>query len=403
VATLNFGATDRKVFTPVSSALGALSAGAGTIIVLIRKTAQASADFCGLTDSTAANYYHALSQTGTDFLIDDENHTGPTSATAATDDTTNWWWYAGDWASGAASLERFHWRNQTSGGSWTHANSTGNNGGTFTGPGTSGWMRIGYIGDNSGAGKDIALVAVWAGTRFSDTDYASWSKTSDLYSHPLGAPTFLCEVNATTLVDLIGGSTYSSANSTGTTLTGADPPSFTFDGVGSAPSIMPVSFQPVLFPLAPSVSGFGPLILPQQVGIDLGATATPVTGSDSGAGTDTGTVSATVPGSDSGAGTDSGTVSATASGSETGSGTDAGAVAASVGDSETGSGTDTGSGTATASSNDSATATETGTVSATLSDSDSGAGTDVQVSIVSPVSGTDTSTGTDPAVPQGLP
>lgn len=235
MATVHFGGTDRKVFTPISSALGALPNGPGTMVVLLKKTVLGNQDYVGLTDSGLTTWYHGLTQDTSDFLYDDDSALVVATA-AATDDTTNWWLYAVDWPSGTAQVERFHWRNQTSAGAWTHSNSTGNNTGQRAGPGTGGWLRLGYFGDEATGAKDYAVCAIWAGTRFTDSDYGSWTKTSDLYNHPLGPPTFLCELTAATLVDLIGGSTYSSANSSGTTLTGADPANWTMDGVGSGGS-----------------------------------------------------------------------------------------------------------------------------------------------------------------------
>jgi hypothetical protein len=232
VATLNFATTDRKVFTPVSSALGALSNGVGTIIALIHMTTTGGADMVGLTDAGPSNYYHDLQWGGDSKLHDDDNHTPGLGSTATfTQDTTNWWWIALDWPSTAAAY-RFHWRNHTAGGSWTHDPSNVSGAAAFAGPGT-GWVRIGAAGDNSAGARDMALAAIWAGTRFVDADYGIWTKTSDLYNHAKGPPTFLCELNATTLVDLIAGSTYSSGNSSGTGLTGGNPPTWTFDGLGA--------------------------------------------------------------------------------------------------------------------------------------------------------------------------
>jgi hypothetical protein len=232
MATLNFQGTDRKVFTPISSALGALSNGPGTIIALIRTTTTGGADYLGVLNSTGSNFYHDVQWTGANKLTDDENHVGPVSTTTFAKDTTNWWWVAVDWAS-TAVVDRFHIRNHTSGGSWSHDPSTVAGPAAFAGPGTPGWLRIGSSGDNTVGARDIAVGAIWAGARFADSDYGTWTKTSDLYNHARGAPSFLCELNAATPVDLIAGSTYSSGNSSGTGLTGADPPTWTFDGLGA--------------------------------------------------------------------------------------------------------------------------------------------------------------------------
>jgi hypothetical protein len=239
VATLHFANTDRKVFTPISSALANLPNGAGTYVVLSKLGGATGADLTGLTASSATDWYHTLGPYGTTpfALWDDDGSSSPHAVTGQTD-TTNWKLYAVDWPAGGASTERFHFRNQTTLSAWTHETSSPNNAGNRAGPGTGGWFTLGYAGDIQGV-KDIAVVAAWAGTRFSDSDYGLWSKTSDLYNHPLGPPTFLCELTATTPVDLIGGSTYASGSSSGTALTGGDPVNWTFDGRGNAAPYIP--------------------------------------------------------------------------------------------------------------------------------------------------------------------
>jgi hypothetical protein len=234
VATLTFGATDRKIFNPISSALANLPNGAGTMIVLVKKTVLGATDYCGLLLGASSDWYHTLAHQAGDNLWDDDGLAGVAASAAATDDTTNWWFYAVDWPA-SAGTERWHWRNQTTLGSWTHSSSAGNDGGLRAGPTTAaGWFHIGYSGDGSTATKLQAVCAVWAGTRFADADYGSWSKTSDLYNHALGHPTLLVELNTATPSDISGTSTYSSANSTGTSLTGGDPDNWTFDGVGDS-------------------------------------------------------------------------------------------------------------------------------------------------------------------------
>lgn len=252
MATLHFTGSDVKVFTPISSALANLPNGPGTLIALVRNTAvgATSDDVCGLLDSGGGNWYHSLllgsGFTASNALTDDDGLVG-VNAGVTTSTGSDWFFYAIDWGTGTAT-ESGHSRDLTTGGSWTHANSAANNGGLRAGPGTSGWFRIGYTGDGTIDGLDIGVIAVWAGTRFSTSDYGTWTKTSDLYNHALGHPTFLCECNASTLVDLIAGSTYSSANSSGTALTGADPTGWTFDGTGTvtetpAPNLVMAPYQ----------------------------------------------------------------------------------------------------------------------------------------------------------------
>lgn len=245
MATVHFDAvtTDFKVFTPVSSALGALSNGPGTMIVLVKQTTTGLQDFCGLVDSGDTLFYHSLISNTGPSLFDDDGAGSVGAAGTWTQDTTNWYLLAVDWTAGTPSNFRF--RSQTALGSWTSSASAGNGPANKAGPGTGGWFRIGYIGDSAAGAKDQAVVAVW-NTRFSTGDYSTaWNKTSDLWNHPLGRPIFLSELNSGTPVDLVGGSTYSSGNSSGTALTGADPDNWTFDGLGS--TSVPRTFNPIPF------------------------------------------------------------------------------------------------------------------------------------------------------------
>jgi hypothetical protein len=243
VATLHFSGTDVKVFTPISSALANLPNGAGTIVVLVRQTT-AAGDMAGLLDSTGSTWYHALGvhNAGNGNKLWDDDNTTILGITSQNTSLTDWKLFALDWGA-VAGVESFHFRDQTTLGSWTHENSSVNNS-VVAGPGTSGWFRIGYFLDIPIGAMDMAVVAVWAGTRFASGDYGSWTKTSDLYNHAKGPPTFLCELTATSPTDLIGGSTYSSGNSSGTALTGPNPDNWTFDGIGTTTVATPAALDP---------------------------------------------------------------------------------------------------------------------------------------------------------------
>ena len=237
MATLNFSnASDLKVFTPISSALSNLPNGAGTIIALVRKTFTSSGqDVAGLQNSAATAWYHGLQHGNDQSLADDDGITSTfTGASFTINNTTDWMWIACDWPAGATgTTERYHYFNHTAGGSWSHQNSSSNNGGNRAGPGTSGWLRIGNFGDQANGCMDCALIAIWAGVRFADANYSDWTKTSQLYNHSAGTPTTLIEMISTSPTDIgANPSTYSSSNSSGTALTGSNPPNFTFDGTG---------------------------------------------------------------------------------------------------------------------------------------------------------------------------
>lgn len=251
MSTLVLTTTDRKLFSGLSALLRDMpqSSGGGTIMGLYKKSTLGPFDMCGLKDSTGsgADWFHGLCQNGTDFYFDDDGQVGAAAAAADTDDTTNWHFAAVDWPGGSNVIERYHWRNQTTLGGWTHSNSPAN-GSARAGPSAAaGRFFIGYIGDGSASTKAQAIVAVWPNTRFSDADYGTWTKTSDLYNHPLGPPEFLSELTSLTPTDIgAGGAVYDSANSVGGTLTGADPDNWTMDGRGAAVVVpMSYAYQPM--------------------------------------------------------------------------------------------------------------------------------------------------------------
>jgi hypothetical protein len=279
MTTLHFAGSDYKIFTPIPSAMREFSNGTpSTMIVLMKKTVTGGTDYCGVTGAsgTGGPWYHTLSNDTTTPNLYDDDGVGTSSATASsfTDDTINWYLVGGDADGASGSAGNFHQRNQSSLGAWV--NTVGSAHGSLNGSaGASAWLHIGHVGDESGGQKDIAVVAIWAGIRFANSDYGLWTKTSDLWNHPQGHPTFLCECTATTLVDLAGGSTYSAANSSGTALTGADPANWTMDGIGSASIAFPSIPQPLLMKLGlymggPPISAqllpnFEPVVLDQNV------------------------------------------------------------------------------------------------------------------------------------------
>ena len=150
---------------------------------------------------------------------------------------------AGDWhiscIDWAATTARSHNKDWTTGGAWSHAN-TGSLAGFKAGPGTGGWFNIGLIGDNDSVGQAYGVIGVWSGVQLGDTvvqELGANARTSDWWNCSSGQPDLLIECNVAmgSLVDIgANPSTYSSANSSGMTLTGGDPPGWTFDGQGGA-------------------------------------------------------------------------------------------------------------------------------------------------------------------------
>jgi hypothetical protein len=91
MATISFTSTDRKLFSGLSANLRNLMNGAGTVVVLYKKSVLGQSDFYALKDvtGTGANWYHSLSQNVTDNIYDDDGVALSTATAADTDDTTN--------------------------------------------------------------------------------------------------------------------------------------------------------------------------------------------------------------------------------------------------------------------------------------------------------------------------
>jgi len=239
MSVLVFDDVDNEVrFSPLSSALGSLMNGAGTIVLLARLGGRGG--LFSVEDSGHVNINPGFSIDGSNKLNEDDNAALSTATTAVGTSTAgagNYRVVALDWASGAASLSRFHWSTVLSGAqTFTHDPAAANNGGTHAGPGTSGHLRIGTGTTEGTFLGEIALAAAWT-QRFADGDYAALltnDRTSDWWNHPVGQPITLIELNTLTPVDI--GSAPSTLNTVvGGTLTGADPSPWTFDGRGAVP------------------------------------------------------------------------------------------------------------------------------------------------------------------------
>ena len=241
MATLNFdGTNDRININPLSTSLNNIPNGTATIALLLRVVNYVNAGMpYGLRGGNlSGDYYHGINL-ASDQVIHDDDGTGLVSWTVPPmpfgAGGNNFWIFVWDW-SGAAATERVHFSSVISAAeSWTHDNSDNSGASARAGPGTgTGYFHIGnYDGDPFEG--DIALIAVWAGTRFSDSDAeALWvnKKTSDWYNHSAGTPDTLIELTTTTPVD-IGADPVSTITLSGPTLTGADPTGWDFDGQGA--------------------------------------------------------------------------------------------------------------------------------------------------------------------------
>lgn len=226
-------------FTPIHATLNNLPNGAGTIAALVKSTASSGAstfDIAGLHPASPfTNFYHVLFA-----KIDDSNpfsHLLDDAGLAVSQESPEWTgahgkWYvmAVTWAAGTVT-ERFHRIDADLGGSWTHANAGGTNGGNRAGPGTTGHWLIGYNGEQSGV-CDIALVAAWVGIALTDaqcTELYNQKRTSDWFNNSAGPPNLLVECNTLNPSDI--GITPSPMSGNAMALTGASP-TWEFNGRG---------------------------------------------------------------------------------------------------------------------------------------------------------------------------
>lgn len=232
MATLRSTATQWAIFTPISAQLANLSNGAGTLAVLMQPGSTTDAAGIGLFNSADSVWYHDLTLwSGTLIDVDDP---GNSQSPAVTVNTTNWWLFAVTWAGSGASVERFHYKNVTGGGAWTHVNSITTNGGLHAGPGTSGRLHIGYEFNSTSNGSSYAVAAAWAGTQLTDLqveELATHLKTSDWYQNSAGNPTCLVECTSLTPRDI--GANPSTFSTVTMGLTGSNPAGWTFNGVGA--------------------------------------------------------------------------------------------------------------------------------------------------------------------------
>lgn len=243
MATLAFdGVDDRININPLSTSLNNIPNGACTIAGLLRRNSSATDDdVFGLRGGNmSGNYYHGLrcKQPSTSDYFDDTGLAAVgfngSAAHPVGAGGNNFFILVFDWGTGDAT-ERLHVSGAIgSAESWGHDNSDDINGGLQTGPGTgTGYFHIGNYDGGPWLG-DFALVAIWAGTRFSDADAeALWinKATTDWWNHSAGQPDTLIELNTATPTD-IGSDPASSITLSGPTLTGADPTGWTFDGRG---------------------------------------------------------------------------------------------------------------------------------------------------------------------------
>jgi hypothetical protein len=260
VATLSFnGTTAQVIFNPISSALSNMPNAQATIAAIARFGATGN-NICELREPSGggANWYHGMGfEAGADIIDDDGTSfvTYNTNIATPASGAGNYRIFSVDWATSAGtSTGNSHYSSLFSAAeSWTHTTSTGTVAANRAGPGTTGRFFIGSEGGGRWFTGEIALIGVWAGVRFTNTQAEElWInlRTSDWYNHSAGQPTMLVELTSTTPVDI--GANPSTLNVvTAATATGADPTGWTFDGQGTPSAPVPRSsvrsFEPSRF------------------------------------------------------------------------------------------------------------------------------------------------------------
>jgi|SRR5215469_7066894 len=258
------------IFTPVSSALANLSNGAGTIAILMNMatiSGQPAQDFVGLTAPASASswtaWYHTLAwkSVGGIGMADDDGQVGgnttggPNSGNWGTD----WYICSVAWPSTPTGSmnELWSWSSATTP-SWTHQNSNQLNGANRAGPSPSAAkLSIGYAGDDFTATFSAAVVGIWAGTQLTNLQVEALvtnKRTSDWWNNAAGHPTFLSELTSITPTDIgANPSTFSTlfGGASAPSLTGANPPGWTFDGHGAAGVAANLAIPPLITAVRP--------------------------------------------------------------------------------------------------------------------------------------------------------
>lgn len=240
MATLHFDGADDWVRGNTSGAWN----GTFTIAALVRAT-NAFGPFdtiIGVHSATLMSWQLALFGTPNVIWYDDLNGHQHQPGTAFNDEDVNDWYIIVVTRASGATTPRFHFKNLTDGTAWEHvdsiaasaANPRSASGGYFkignfdNSPGTPGSADDDFEGD-------IGLVGFWDGVNMSDGEVEALltnMKTSDWHNHAAGDVTLLTELTSTTPIDI--GEAVISLTVTGATLTGSDPPGWTFDGGGFA-------------------------------------------------------------------------------------------------------------------------------------------------------------------------
>lgn len=229
--SLNFGASSSFVQFGIGGAAN-VSNGACTLITLWKPTFGASTGLLtGLL--TGVEKRELLIDTGNLFGDSDFSSGVPISGTAG-----DWLWLAMSKAAGSVHF-RFHWKNFTTGGAWTHGEAVG--AGNHADPGVSNQINVGATPAGSPSTGDVAVSAIkLANLADLAIEAACTSLLSDLIAAgPAWAARFMNSAPSS-IQDLIGSGHETSRS--GTITNSADPPGFNFNlggttAVGQQPNM----------------------------------------------------------------------------------------------------------------------------------------------------------------------
>ena len=218
---LNFGATSSHVDFSIGGAANVTN-GAFTMLTLWRPTN----NFCSFVNAYNTSTLRRGFFTDTNHLFADSDFSSGFSTLSP---NTDWWWLGMSKPSGANHI-RWHVRDYSTAGSWSHGESTGSS--NYSDPGTSNKIQIG-AGTSNNSNGDVAVAAVFTSALADLTiEGACTSALSDLIAAgPAWAVRFQNSA-PTSIQDLIGSG--NETGRTGTITNVSDPSGFNFTTGGSS-------------------------------------------------------------------------------------------------------------------------------------------------------------------------
>lgn len=238
MATLLFNSASSQYtgFTSLGGGLEDLFGGPHTIVALGRQSATGAwRQMIQGANSGRTTAYGGVGFTNSNAMVYDA------SRNSVNDSTT--WTSTSDWIMACVTVDTgdtpdaiFHRRNHSTDSAWTHINGSGSPGYVAGAPGSTGFLQIGRWLTSDYWSGEIAVIAAWNArlTNAQLDELITNDKTSDLYNCSAGPPLLLVEMNVdeTSLVNIGDGDADRLVPASAPSLTGADPPRWTFDGIG---------------------------------------------------------------------------------------------------------------------------------------------------------------------------